>query len=393
MIFLSLDDKGECVGTYCDGKIEFNSQIPSTFSHTWKYYPFLKNYPVEYANVYVAGKDFDEICPDIYREDWGTLNNKAKAFVRSFVESKVSLKQNCFYDLVPYQFLLDYSQIKCEIIQHIFNTYDKPQNYLFTSELEKLLTEIKYKKLNIDKDNLKSELSDPKTLSFYKKLEHIDNEISYNQFSSKTGRLTTGENSFPILQLKKDYRKIIKPNNDFFFELDYNAAEVRTFLALAGKEQPHEDIHDWNKKAFNFSSREEAKKEFISWLYGAKSPHERLFKRVYDTQSIKKYWDGKHIKNIFGRTVESDEFHSINYVVQSTTADLVLRQCLKVNKILENTRSSIAFIIHDSIVIDMKKEDKSKLNSIIDAYCDTQLGRYRCSAKLGANFGEMKKIL
>lgn len=393
MIFLSLDDKGECIGTYCDGKLQFNSELPLTFSKSWKYYPFLKNYNIDYANLYVAGKDFDDICPDIYRDDWTALNNKAKAFIRSFVQAKVSLKENCFYDLVPRQFLIDYSQIKCDIIQHIFSNVAQPENYKFILELEKLLTDIKYRKLNLDKDMLRNELSDPKTLQFYKKLDSMDTEINYSQFSSKTGRLTTLENSFPILQLKKEYRKVIKPNGDFFLELDYNAAEVRTFLSLSGKEQPPEDIHEWNRKTFDLASRDQAKKEFIAWLYGARSMHDKSFKKIYDTAAIKNYWNGKYIKNIFGRTIESDEFHTINYVVQSTTADLVLRQALKINDILKDTQSQIAFIIHDSIVIDMKKQDKSKINSIINAYCDTQLGKYRCSAKIGANFGEMKKIL
>lgn len=393
MIFLSLDDKGECVGTYCNGELHFNSQLPPTFSKTWKYYPFLNNYKIDYANLYVSGRELDEVCPDMYRDDWTTLNNKAKAFIRSFVEAKVSLKENCFYDLIPKQFLIDYSQIKCDIVQYIFNNIKKPENYEFILQLEKLITHIKYKKLNLDKDMLRDDLSDPRTLQFYKKLDSMNTQIEYSQFSSRTGRLTTAENSFPILQLKKDYRKIIKPNGDFFLELDYNAAEVRTFLSLSGKEQPHEDIHEWNKKAFGFASRDEAKKEFIAWLYGARSAHDKYFRKIYDTAAIKNYWDGKYIKNIFGRIIESDDFHTINYVVQSTTADLVLRQALKINDILKSTQSEIAFIIHDSIIIDMKKQDKSKINSIINAYCDTQLGKYRCSAKIGANFGEMKKIL
>lgn len=206
--------------------------------------------------------------------------------------------------------------------------------------------------------------------------------------------MTTNENSFPILQLKKEYRKIIEPNGDFFLELDYNAAEIRTFLALSGLEQPSNDIHAWNQNKFGYSSRDSVKQDFIAWLYGAKSANEKQFSKIYNTHELeKKYWDGKFIKNHFGRTIESDKFHNINYTVQSTTADLVLRQVLKVNEILKNSGSEIAFIIHDSVVIDMKKEDKSKINTIINTYCNTELGKYICSAKIGKNLGEMKKIL
>lgn len=394
MIFLSLDDKGECIGFYHDGKLNFHADLPEQLNKTWKYHRFLKDKNVEYANLYVSGKDYDEVCPEHLKQDWERLNSKAKAFIRSFIAAKVSLKENCFFDLVPHQFLLDYSQIKCEIASYVFQNYPKPKNYDFISKLEKLLIDIKHSPLKINKSALKTDLTDPRALAFYKKLDSINTEVSYDQFTTKTGRLTTNEDTFPILQLKKEYRKVIEPSGDFFLELDYNAAEVRTFLALSGLQQPQQDIHEWNKNKFGYSSRENVKRDFIAWLYGAKSINEKSFSRIYNTREIeKKYWDGRYVTNYFGRKIESDKFHNINYTIQSTTADLVLRQALRVNKILKNCESHIAFIIHDSIVIDMRKSDKSKINNIIDTYCNTELGKYMCSAKIGKNLGEMKKIL
>ncbi len=65
-------------------------------------------------------------------------------------------------------------------------------------------------------------------------------------WGTKTGRMTTRKHYFPILTLDSDYRSIIKPTNDYFVELDYNAAELRVLLGLSGKEQPIEDLHTWN---------------------------------------------------------------------------------------------------------------------------------------------------
>ena len=75
------------------------------------------------------------------------------------------------------------------------------------------------------------------------------------------------------MNMNKEFRSIVKPKNDYFLELDFNAAEVRTLLSLAGSKQPHIDIHAWNLAqgmGENVESREDAKKAFFSWLYDEK---------------------------------------------------------------------------------------------------------------------------
>ena len=74
--------------------------------------------------------------------------------------------------------------------------------------------------------------------------------------------MTTQSNSFPILTLDKSYRSVLKPNSDWFVELDYNAAELRVLLGLSGKEQPEGDLHKWNVENVYKGeiTREQAKK-------------------------------------------------------------------------------------------------------------------------------------
>ena len=100
-----------------------------------------------------------------------------------------------------------------------------------------------------------------------KKIKKSDNCISYDIFGTKTGRLSTKKNSFPIMTLNKSYRAILKPKNDLFLELDYNAAELRTLLALSGHTQPDQDIHEWNMKNVygDRLNREESKKRIFSF--------------------------------------------------------------------------------------------------------------------------------
>lgn len=377
-----------------DGKLIFNNLPSFDTEKTWKITKQYDHNNILYANIFCEGKDFAEVCPEHLKENWENLNKKAKAFIRSFLESKVSLKNNCFYDLVPKKFLIEYCDIKCQIIEHVIENYEKPQDYQYKVELERLLNKIKTNNLKIDFDWLKEQQYEQKTQDFITKYSNKQNYIFYNQFSSKTGRLTTEEKSFPILNLSKSLRSAILPDNDFFLDIDYNAAEVRVFLALNGFKQPTTDIHEWNRTKFGYADRDTAKNDFISWLYGKKNTKEQEFKKYYNTELLKKkYWNGTQVKNYYGKVIESDEFHAVNYIVQSTTAGMVLRQAIKVDKMLEGKKSKIKMIIHDNIVIDVSKEDKELVKSIIDVYNNTEFGKFKTSVKIGKKLGEMKKLL
>ena len=76
-----------------------------------------------------------------------------------------------------------------------------------------MLEEIRFQKLNIDVSAMNGELSTFKGRQFFKKISKVEPYIKYDIFGSKTGRLTTKKNSFPILNMDKNYRKILKPKN------------------------------------------------------------------------------------------------------------------------------------------------------------------------------------
>lgn len=393
MTFLTLDDKTECIGLYSNGELLFGQISNQNLDKTWKYSK-IEDANTIYANIFCDGKDYADVCPEFLKESWDRLNNQAKAYVRSFIESKVSLKENCFYDLVPRKFLIDYCDIRCQIIDYVIETYPKLVDYEFKASLSKLLYNISFQKISFDEQIIKNNLHDDKIKEFYQKYFNKQNYIVYNQFNSKTGRLTTEENSFPILNISKNLRNLIKPDNDFFVDIDYNAAEVRVFLALNGFKQPTIDIHDWNKDKFGYYDRNTAKNDFISWLYGKKNDREKDFKKYYNTDLVKKkYWNGETVTNYYGRKIAADQFHSVNYIVQSTTADMALRQVLKINELLKGCESKIKMIIHDNVVIDVKKEEKELVKKIVDTYNDTEFGKFKSSVKIGKYLGDMRKIL
>lgn len=393
MIFQTLDDKEQCVAIYCDKKICKDVEM-SGLSRTWNYAKYLDNLDIKYANLYCLGESLDSICPEHLRNRWESISNKLKAFLISFGEAHVNLNENCFFDMVPERFLLEFCEIKNSITQHVFENYDKPKNYDFLVSLTKMLHDIKYQTLNIDYEPLHKKLENYKTRQFFKKMQSIEHSIVYDISGTKTGRLTTKKNSFPIMTLSKAHREILKPKNDYFVELDFNAAELRTLLSLSGKHQPKEDLHEWNIENIykNISSRDEAKKRIFAWLYNPESV-DQFANSVYDRDAvIEKYFNGSQVYTIFDRHIQADRHHALNYIIQSTTSDLFLRQAIKIWEILQDRKSEVSFCIHDSLVIDYSVEENDIFKELVETFSTTFLGEFKTNVSIGTNFADMRKI-
>ena len=391
MIFQTLDTKKECAGIYVSGEI-VRDAIPSGLTATWKYTTHL-DLPVEYASLYCGGKSIGEMCPPGKTESWQALNGQLRNYINACNIAKVDLNQNCFYDLVPQKFLMRYCELRNQITEHVINNCDKPRNYDFLLDLVRLLAQIKEQPLNIDPAALKHLIALPRARKLYKKLiKQKEHHIDYLPFKSKTGRLTTSKASFPILTLDKSFRSVVKPNNDYFIELDFNAAELRTLLALSGKEQPEIDIHDWNIKNVyrGMPTREEAKKRIFAWLYNPNS-NDYLSDRAYDRDGVlKEYYDGEKVTTAFDREIPADKHHALNYIIQSTTSDLLLKRAIEVGKMLYNRKSNVALLLHDSLVIDFDKSDAGMLEDVVNTFSNTDLGKYVTNISVGKSFGAMK---
>lgn len=393
MYFQALDDKGHCVGVYKDGELYFQ-EIPKGLRRTWKYAEYLEDSDVEYGSVYSGNDSLSNCCPKYLIDDWVEIENKLKAFYRSFVISKVNLNENCFFDLVPKKFLLRYCEIRNKITQHVFENWEKPINYDFMVDLTKVLAKIRHQKLNIDLSVLSKQAHLPKFRQAAKKYSQVEPYCRYNIVGTKTGRLTTLPGSFPVMTLDKDLRSMVRPTQDWFVELDFNAAELRTLMALGGRTRPLEDIHEWN--AGNLfpkgTTREEAKQRLFSWLYDEAKEHKGL-SSVYDRDKVREmYWLDGVVKTMFGREIEADRKHALNYIIQSTTADLVLRQLIKIYNLLKDKRSFVAFTIHDNIVLDIPDEERYIIPELIETFSDTALGWFKVNVKAGKDFGNLRTL-
>jgi DNA polymerase I-like protein with 3'-5' exonuclease and polymerase domains len=227
-------------------------------------------------------------------------------------------------------------------------------------------------------------------------IKKSENVIKYDVFKTKTGRLITKSDSFPILTLDKKFRSIIIPENDMFVELDYNAADVRVFLGLAGQlNQPQEDIHTWNAiNIFNdpHMSRDDVKKKFFHWFYDSSVANKEADLFYNKKKVLEQYYQDGIARSFFDKKMEADSEHALSYVVQSTTSGVCNNAAVRVDEVLKNRKSHISFLMHDAVIIDMANEDFSLIQDIVDVYKRTELGDFVVGVKAGKNYGNMLRM-
>tara|TARA_R110002110_G_scaffold319885_8_gene532625 strand:+ start:6092 stop:7276 length:1185 start_codon:yes stop_codon:yes gene_type:complete len=392
MLFQTLDDKKNCLGLYHNRTLVKGAAPDATMTRTWTAAQFLEDMDVEYAYLYCQ-RNLADSCPSEIRKQYEESISFLRAFLRSMENARVDLTQHCFYDLVPEHFLVMYCESKNKICEYVFENYERPKNYDFLRDLLFVTQAMSHRKLNLDYAKAARDCASFSLRNKFKSVRRSSPYVRYNIFGTKTGRMTSEPHSFPILTLNKEFRKVIRPNNDKFVELDFNAFELRVLLYLLDKEQPQIDIHEWNVANVykGIPTRDEAKRRIFAWLYNLDSS-DYLSERAYDRQQIlSKYWNGMEIVNPFGRTIESDKFHAISYLVQSTAVDIVLRQVIKLHGMLENKKSYIAFTIHDSVVIDMAEEDMSLLPELERQFSTFRDTEFLTNVSIGNNFGNMEE--
>ena len=389
MLFQTLDDKSECVGVYAGGSLHFDT-IPAGLTKTWKYTGSIKDPAVEYAWIYAGGGTLEQSCPDELKEDWQRCQKRFAAYRRAFEIGKIDLREHCFFDLVPSTFLEDFCDVKNKITEHVFTNTERPENYDMLDGFQKLIHKIKYQNLNLNKEGCRqlyhSTVGRRKVNELMKNHYYID----YNLFGTVTGRLTTRRNSFPILTLKKEFRKLVKPHNDWLVSLDYNGAEVRTLLHLSGYDQPKTDIHGWNvKHLFNQDvDRDTAKTLFFAWLYNPDS--DAIETKYYDRKKVlDKWYDGDYISTPYKRKIKVDERRALNYLIQSSTSDRVMSRAVEIDRFLEGKKSFVSHIVHDEIVIDFCDEDREHLKEMKQIF---EVDDFSANLRAGKNYLELEEL-
>ena len=375
MIFQSLDIKENCKGTYEASKLHLDQPTPPHyrgFTKTWKHVPSLDD--EKYTFLFLLSKDnrLRKYSPDSDKYD--EIERVMAAHKKAALTSKIELKGSCFLDMIPDHVLLSWLSERHSCLCKIDRTLQPPSDYDILHKAHVLTSEIGRQDLMF---------------------ENKKGRVQYNIFGSATGRLTTKKGSVPIMTLKKEDRYKITPQNDAFVELDLNAAEIRTLMALSGREQPQEDIHEWVvENVFNGEiERSKAKIELFAWLYNPSSSKSQ-FDKFFSRQIFRDFFapEDQTLKTPFGRVLAVNERKAQNYLLQSTTSDIVIQNAYKIMKMLEGKKSKIAFTLHDSIIIDMCKKDAIMLRKIKKQFEETPWGPFISTCKIGKTFGDLKDL-
>lgn len=375
MILQTLDIKDNCTGIFHNNEILLDNfqELLDQYSLAWKHSSILDDEKYKYLYLLVKEEDLSSYCSD--PELFITYKKKLEAHQKAAISAKVSLQDTCFFDLLPEHQLLKWFRVRANAMSNLQKTLSFKKDYDILHKAHVLTTTIAKQDIN------------------------FDNKVSrvlYNIFGSATGRLTTQRGSVPVLTLKKEHRELIKPQNDAFIELDLNAAEVRTLIALSGREQPQGDIHEWIvDNVFDGEiERSKAKIELFAWLYNP-SNSKSQFDKIFSRQIFRDFFDSedKVLTTPFGRRLAVEERKAQNYLLQSTTSDIVIQNAYKIMKMLKNRKSKIAFTLHDSIIIDMDKKDAIMLRDIKEQFEETPWGAFRSTCKIGKTFGDLKDLV
>jgi hypothetical protein len=371
-IIQTLDIENNCYGVYCQDRFHFQNTEDSLRDATvaWRHSPILsEDDKWTYVNLFLKNVSLSE-----YSSDPVTLKateNILEAQKSAAITAKIDFSELCFYEILPDHLLHRWFSLREEAMSNVLKSVQKPKDYDILHKIHVVVENISRQNLSVSGANMR---------------------VKYDMLSSATGRLATSRGSYPILNISKEERSSVKPQNDLFLELDLNGAEIRTLLAFSGQEQPDYDIHEFNRDHTGTKmTRQEMKSKFFAWLYNPKAVDYDL-EKLYNKDVYKKHYNNGKIETPFGRDLEVDERKALNYLLQSTTSDIVLQNAYEIMNLLKGKKSKVAFTMHDSVVLDFAKEDHGLVSEIKEIFETNIFGKFMSTVNIGKNFGNLKEI-
>ena len=94
-------------------------KLPESLTATWDWSELIEDRDILLAKIIAGGKSIQEACPEHLKERLEARERKIKAHLKSFIKSRVSLDDICFYDLIPTKDLQHYYNLLNEITEWV----------------------------------------------------------------------------------------------------------------------------------------------------------------------------------------------------------------------------------------------------------------------------------
>lgn len=285
---------------------------------------------------------------------------------------------------------------------YYFKTY-KRHEIVFSSLKRAAIDPLLYEKFIKESGNVSSRAA---LKTFVPVLPHKGKQyaekISYDRFSSVTGRLTV-KSGPSILHLRKDYRKIITSKwgaDGSVYYLDFSGLEPRILLSLKNDvlKTPRDIyLHVANEVGIGEKvNRKTIKTAIISMIYG--SNDEEIAKKISDQvdypeefvsavkehfgveelkERLKKEYErhnGEFIYNLYGRPIFAEStapYVLVNYFLQSSAVDVALHGFSNIIERLSKADGfrliRPLFVLHDALILDVHKSKQHLLPKMAKA--------------------------
>ena len=113
---------------------------------------------------------------------------------------------------------------------------------------------------------------------------------------------------------------------------------------------------------------------------------------MIEKKVLDKWYSEGYINTIFGREIKVDHRRALNYLIQSTTSDLVLERACRISELLQDKKSFISHIVHDEIVVDLDTEEKHLVPEIKEIFANNRLGQYLVNLSAGSNYLDLNEL-
>ena len=142
MILQTLDIKDNCKGIFHEDSFLFNNiqDIIKEYTLAWKHSPLLDDEVYHYLYLHLKGEDLSNYChdPELFR----AYEKKMKSHQKAAMTAKVSLEEECFFDLIPKHHLVKWFRLRQSALINLHKSTPKSDDYEILHKIHVLTTSI-----------------------------------------------------------------------------------------------------------------------------------------------------------------------------------------------------------------------------------------------------------